>query len=67
MKAVGRAIRSARKDAGMTQEKLAEASDIAPRVLQKIEAGQMQITILVTTLIRIRRALGCDFNDLLPE
>lgn len=51
MKAVGRAVRSTRKDAGLTQEKLAEAAEIAPRVLQKIETGQ--ITILVTKLICI--------------
>lgn len=65
MKAVGRAIKAARLAAGLTQEKLAEDAEIAPRVLQKIEAGQ--ITILVTTLIRIRRKIGCDFDDLLPE
>jgi transcriptional regulator with XRE-family HTH domain len=65
MRAVGRAIKAARVEAGLTQEKLAERSEIAPRVLQKIEAGR--ITILVTTLIRIRRALGCDFDDLLPR
>jgi transcriptional regulator with XRE-family HTH domain len=65
MKAVGRAIKAARLAAGLTQEKLAEEADIATRVLQKIEAGQ--ITILVTTLIRIRREIGCDYDDLLPE
>jgi transcriptional regulator with XRE-family HTH domain len=65
MKAVGRAIKAARQEAGLTQEKLAEEADIAARVLQKIEAGQ--ITILVTTLIRIRREIGCDYDDLLPE
>lgn len=65
MRAVGRAIKAARIEAGLTQEKLAEKSDIAPRVLQKIEAGK--ITILVTTLIRIRRALSCEFDDILPK
>lgn len=65
MKKVGQLVRAARLNSGLTQEKLAEKAEIAPRVLQKIEAGQ--ITILVTTLIRIRRALGCDFDDLLPE
>lgn len=64
MRAVGRAIKAARQTAGLTQEKRAEKSDIAPRVLQKIEAGQ--ITIFVTTLIRIRRALSCDNDNLLP-
>ena len=58
-------MKAARIEAGLTQEKLAEKSDIAPRVLQKIEAGR--ITILVTTLIRLRRVLGCEFDDLLPK
>lgn len=65
VKAIGRLVREARLAAGLTQEKLAEKAEIAPRVLQKIEAGQ--ITILVTTLIRIRRSLGCDHDDLLPQ
>lgn len=65
MKAVGRAIKAARLAAWLTQEKLAEKAEIAPRVLQKIEAGQ--ITILVTTLIRIRRKIGCGYDDLLPK
>ena len=65
VKKLGAHIRESRRSAGMTQEVLAEKAEIATRVLQKIEAGQ--ITILVTTLIRIRRALGCDYDDLLPE
>ncbi len=65
MKVVGKLIRAARLDAGLTQEKLAELTTLAPRVVQKIEAGR--ITILTTTLIRIRRALGCDYDDILPE
>lgn len=65
MRVVGRAVKAARIEAGMTQEKLAEKADISVRGLQKIEAGK--ITILITTLIRIRRALGCDFDDLLPR
>ena len=62
---MGRAVKAARIEAGMTQEKLAEKADVSVRGLQKIEAGK--ITILVTTLIRIRRSLGCDFDDLLPR
>ncbi len=47
----------------MTQEQLAERADLNPRTLQKIEAGD--ITILVTTLVRLREALGCDWKRLL--
>ena len=42
----------------LTQERLAELADLNPRTVQKIEAGP--ITILVTTLQRLRAALGCE-------
>ena len=44
---------------GLTQERLAEPAELNPRTVQKIEAGD--ITILITTLIRLREALGCDW------
>ena len=53
--------RSARK---ITQEKLAEKADLNLRTVQKIEAGD--INILVTTLVRIHKALGCPWDKLLP-
>lgn len=62
---VGANIRYQRKLAGLTQEKLAEASDLAPRTIQKIEAGD--ITILISTLRRIRAAIGCSYEQLLSE
>lgn len=49
--------------AGLTQEKLAELAELSPRTVQKIEAGRLNI--LVTTLRRIRTAIGCRFEDLL--
>ena len=45
------------------QERLAELADLNPRTVQKIEAGD--ITILVTTLQRLRGALGCEWKRLL--
>lgn len=62
---VGENIRRERKAAGLTQERLAERADLAPRVVQKIEAGQ--ITILISTLRRIRKVIGCSYVQLLPE
>jgi transcriptional regulator with XRE-family HTH domain len=62
---LGTRIRAQRKAAGLTQERLAELADVAPRTIQKIEAGD--ITILVTTLARIRRAIGCRCDDLVPD
>ena len=65
LRAVGENVRRERKAAGLTQEKLAEKADLAPRVLQRIEAGQ--ITILISTLRRLRKAIGCRFEDLLGQ
>jgi len=65
LKAVGENVRRERKAAGLTQEKLAEVADLAPRVIQKIEAGQ--IVILISTLRRIRKALGCPYDKLLDS
>ena len=48
----------------MTQERLAELADLNVRTLQKIEVGQ--INILVTTVLRLQRALGCRWDQLLP-
>lgn len=54
-----------RRDRKMTQEALARAADLAPRTLQKLEAGEF--SCLISTLRRLRRALNCSFDDLLPH
>ena len=56
-------LRRERMARGLTQERLAELADLNPRTVQKIEAGD--ITILVTTLLRVRTALGCEWKWLL--
>ncbi len=48
---------------GLTQEKLAELADLNIRTVQKIEAGD--INILITTLIRLQEAIGCQWEKLL--
>lgn len=65
LRTVGENLRKERRRAGLTQEKLAERAELAPRVVQKIEAGD--ITILISTLRRLKKALGCDYRDLLGE
>jgi transcriptional regulator with XRE-family HTH domain len=47
----------------MSQERLAELCELNPRTVQKIEAGD--INILVTTLLRLRKALRCPWQRLL--
>jgi len=47
----------------ITQEKLAELADLNVRTIQKIEAGDTNI--LITTAKRIRKALGCSWDNLM--
>ncbi len=46
----------------ITQETLAELVDVNIRTLQKIEAGQTNI--LITTALRLQRALNCTWESL---
>lgn len=64
LKKLGASVRRMRTSKGMTQERLAELSDLHLRSLQKIEAGEKNV--LVTTVQRIRSSLACDWNDLMP-
>ena len=63
LQTLGANLRRERVARRLTQERLAELSDLNPRTVQKIEAGD--IAILVTTLARLREALGCDWKRLL--
>lgn len=66
MAVFGRNLRRVRVARKLTQEQLAERADLNPRTLQKIEAGE--INLLVTTVMRLRRALGCKWEELMvPE
>ena len=48
---------------GLTQERLAELSEISHRYLQSLEAGQKEPSINV--VVRLRKALECAWDDLL--
>jgi transcriptional regulator with XRE-family HTH domain len=61
---LGANIRRERTARGITQEKLAELADLNIRTIQKIESGELNV--LITTLIRIQRGLGCKWNRLVP-
>jgi transcriptional regulator with XRE-family HTH domain len=63
LQSIGENVRRQRRSAGLTQEKLAEMADLAPRTIQKIEAGQLDI--LATTIKRLQKALRCRYDDLL--
>lgn len=63
LKKLGASIRRIRSGMGMTQERLAELSELHLRSLQKIEAGEKNV--LITTVSRIQRSLKCDWADLM--
>jgi transcriptional regulator with XRE-family HTH domain len=63
LKKFGASVRRERIARGITQEKLAEFVDLNIRSVQKIEAGQ--INVLVTTAIRIQKALDCAWGKLM--
>jgi transcriptional regulator with XRE-family HTH domain len=65
LKALGSNLRRERMARRITQERLAELADLNIRTLQKIEAGQTNI--LVTTAIRLRKALRCPWDLLLRD
>ena len=59
----GRNLNRLRSAAELTQEKLAEKSDISVRYLQFIESGRYSPTVMVAA--RLRKALACTWDDLL--
>ena len=60
----GTNVRRERNARNLTQEKLAELADLNIRTLQKIEAGELNV--LITTAVRLQRALRCPWDSLLP-
>ena len=65
LKKLGGNIRRERMERDMTQQQLSELADLNIRNLQRIEAGE--IDVLLTTALRIRKALGCPLERLLPR
>ena len=65
IKDFGDNVRRQRQRRGLTQEKLAELVDLNIRTVQKIEAGH--VNILLTTVLRLHKALGCSWDDLLGK
>jgi transcriptional regulator with XRE-family HTH domain len=65
LKSFGDSIRRERVLQRITQERLAEMVGLHPRTVQKIEAGK--VNILLTTFIRLQRALRCPWETLLGK
>jgi transcriptional regulator with XRE-family HTH domain len=63
LKAFGANVRRERVVSGLTQERLAEKADLNIRTLQSVEAGELNV--LVTTAMRLQKAMGCEWKDLM--
>ena len=62
---IGRNIRQARVDAGMTQAVLSERLDVTQQMIQKYEHGHVAISL--DRLRQIAKALGSETSTLLAE
>ena len=65
LKQFGDNVRRERADIEMSQQQLAEFADLNIRNVQRIEAGE--IDVLLTTVVRIRKALNCPLERLVPK
>ncbi|KGX23960.1 helix-turn-helix domain-containing protein [Burkholderia pseudomallei] len=63
--ALGQAIRTLRKELGLSQEMLAHAAQIDRSHMGKIERGERNVTIL--NIVRICAALGCSASQLMSH
>jgi len=62
---VGETIRSYRRKAGLTQEKLAEKADLHHNFIGEVERGNMEASL--TSLLKISKALGVRVRDLVTN
>jgi transcriptional regulator with XRE-family HTH domain len=62
---LGDAIRVYRKKAGLTQEKLAERSDMHHNFIGEVERGNMERSL--TSIVKIARALDVRVRDLVAR
>jgi len=63
LREVGQRVAHARRDRGWSQEQLAEAIDIQPTTLSRLETGDRAISL--STLNRMAEAIGVGLGDLL--
>jgi transcriptional regulator with XRE-family HTH domain len=62
---IGKAIRHYRKEAGLSQERLAEKADLHPVYFGQVERGEQ--TVSVHALLRIAKALRVRLRDLVAD
>lgn len=64
-KLLGNTIRERRKQAKLSQEKLAELADLHPNYVGEVERGEK--TISIDALVRLAKALDVRLRDLVAE
>lgn len=64
-KLFGQTVCSLRVKANLTQEELAERSDLSRKFIQDIERGLKCASVI--SLAKIRSGLQCDWDDLLKK
>lgn len=62
---LGRSIRQRRRQAGLTQEQLAEAADLHENYVSRLETGEQEPGLFV--LLRLCRALSITPGELLED
>jgi transcriptional regulator with XRE-family HTH domain len=62
---LGDKIRTYRKQAGFSQEKLAEKADLHHNFIGEVERGNMEISL--TSMLKIAKALKVKVRDLVDE
>ena len=62
---VGETIRAYRKQAGLTQEKLAEKADLHHNFIGEVERGNMEISL--GSLLKIAKALRVQVRDIVAD
>jgi transcriptional regulator with XRE-family HTH domain len=62
---LGDKIRNYRKQAGLTQEQLAEKADLHHNFIGEVERANMEISL--TSMLRIAKALQVRVRDLVEE
>jgi transcriptional regulator with XRE-family HTH domain len=60
---LGETVRAKRKEAGFSQEKLAEKADLSTVFISRIERGRESPTM--DNLVKVARALGVRVRDLI--
>ena len=65
LQALGKQIKSVRKDSGLTQEQLAELCDFDPTYISLLERGQRNPPFL--TLCKLANKLCCTVKELVGE